>query len=134
MSQEEYASQMQVLKVPKNAPDSRPLTPAEITKVRAALGAGNWLQSQTRSDLAVQVNMARQEMEAPTVGWMEASASKTEEAPASSCSSGQLDPQDGSVHMISRPEQVRDGTNSHARCQISASSSRASSSKTRDCH
>ena len=47
---------MKPLAVPRNAPEEKELTAKEITRCRKSLGEGNWLQSQTRVDIAVQVN------------------------------------------------------------------------------
>ena len=66
VSQEAFARGMRLIPISRAAADERELSPNEVSRCRKSLGEGNWLQSQTRMDLSVQVNMAQQQMGHPT--------------------------------------------------------------------
>eukprot|EP00974_Lingulodinium_polyedra_P131518 11218054-Lingulodinium_polyedra.AAC.1 len=67
MSQADFAQGMTAPKVRRGVADGTAAQPSEHSDARRALGAGNWLQNQTRPDLSVQVNLGQQRMGNPSV-------------------------------------------------------------------
>ena len=68
VAQQKFAEGMQQIKIARGVEGHDELRPGQVVELLQKLGEGNWLQSQTRMDLAVQVNLAQQDMGHPTVG------------------------------------------------------------------
>lgn len=68
MSQSKFALNMKPLKVPKHAPDAEVASPHLKSQARGLLGAGNWMQGQSRADLSALVSLRQQRMGGLTAG------------------------------------------------------------------
>ena len=67
MSMESFANNIRPVNVPKGVDSDSPLNPSQIKVLRAVNGSMNWLASQSRPDLSVQVSLSQQSFPQPTI-------------------------------------------------------------------
>eukprot|EP00435_Cladocopium_sp_Y103_P031858 s655_g8.t1 len=67
MSQKLFAEKLRPANIPRSAKSDDPLTPGQISVLRAINGSLNWLASQSRPDLSVQTSLSQQAFPQPKI-------------------------------------------------------------------
>eukprot|EP00435_Cladocopium_sp_Y103_P041079 s1210_g11.t1 len=67
MSMETFASNIRPVNIPKGVDSDSPLNPAQVKVLKAVNGSMNWLASQSRPDLSVQVSLSQQSFPCPKI-------------------------------------------------------------------